>query len=330
MTTREQLKKWFARGKRPTAEQFAAWVDSFWHKSEKPDATTVNNPRIQLTQGGAIKAQFNLNQPNGATFDFDAGGSGSGNLEITEISNTDIFEYAMTQAPDMAVSVVMSIDTENRPDTGVLSLRSSSELYRISKFKNTDLFLDPFLTHRRVVIECFVDREIYTTVGVGSMGKGGWHYEFSEWEKVGFESDGGGDFESEVGEWTPYFWNDSQNQHVEFPECQCTYELKGNRCGINMFVADWGGALEMCEIREIFIEGLPFLPRGSNMGEVHGISSRFDESKLLDGMIYLYHHDQIMNDHNRTICLSFSYPIEDGCCCDDVRIDPMQPPILRP
>lgn len=34
MATRTQLKQWFLRGKKPTAAQFAAWIDSFWHKDE--------------------------------------------------------------------------------------------------------------------------------------------------------------------------------------------------------------------------------------------------------------------------------------------------------
>lgn len=29
------LKSWFEQGKKPTAEQFAAWIDSYWHKDEK-------------------------------------------------------------------------------------------------------------------------------------------------------------------------------------------------------------------------------------------------------------------------------------------------------
>lgn len=28
------LKSWFTRGKKPTAAQFAAWMDSYWHKEE--------------------------------------------------------------------------------------------------------------------------------------------------------------------------------------------------------------------------------------------------------------------------------------------------------
>ena len=35
MTAIQTLKKWFSNFKKPTQEQFWAWIDSFWHKSEK-------------------------------------------------------------------------------------------------------------------------------------------------------------------------------------------------------------------------------------------------------------------------------------------------------
>ncbi|MFK7113381.1 hypothetical protein V3468_02890 [Flavobacterium oreochromis] len=31
----ETIKEWFKTGSKPTQEQFWAWMDSFWHKSEK-------------------------------------------------------------------------------------------------------------------------------------------------------------------------------------------------------------------------------------------------------------------------------------------------------
>ena len=40
-TTRDTLKKWFRRGAYPTASQFAAWIDSFFHKDDKIPVTSV-------------------------------------------------------------------------------------------------------------------------------------------------------------------------------------------------------------------------------------------------------------------------------------------------
>ena len=39
----EQLKQWFRRGKYPTEAQFAAWLDSYWHKDEKIEVACVEN-----------------------------------------------------------------------------------------------------------------------------------------------------------------------------------------------------------------------------------------------------------------------------------------------
>ena len=41
MTTIETLKQWFSNLKKPTQEQFWAWLDSFWHKSEKIPMASV-------------------------------------------------------------------------------------------------------------------------------------------------------------------------------------------------------------------------------------------------------------------------------------------------
>lgn len=38
---RNTLKSWFVRGARPTAEQLAAWIDSFFHRSDNIPATQV-------------------------------------------------------------------------------------------------------------------------------------------------------------------------------------------------------------------------------------------------------------------------------------------------
>lgn len=44
MTTRQILKQWFERGKKPTAAQFAEAFDSFWHKSDDTiEISNVNN-----------------------------------------------------------------------------------------------------------------------------------------------------------------------------------------------------------------------------------------------------------------------------------------------
>ncbi len=40
-TAKNILKQWFVRGAKPLAVQFAAWIDSYWHKDEKIPAVQV-------------------------------------------------------------------------------------------------------------------------------------------------------------------------------------------------------------------------------------------------------------------------------------------------
>lgn len=43
-----QLKAWFKRGMRPTAAQFADWMDSYWHREEKIDIASIDQLPEQL------------------------------------------------------------------------------------------------------------------------------------------------------------------------------------------------------------------------------------------------------------------------------------------
>jgi hypothetical protein len=49
METRQQLKEWFSRGMRPTGKQFAAWIDSFWHKGDKIAISDVEGLQSELS-----------------------------------------------------------------------------------------------------------------------------------------------------------------------------------------------------------------------------------------------------------------------------------------
>ncbi|MDR1120025.1 MAG: InlB B-repeat-containing protein [Dysgonamonadaceae bacterium] len=48
ITAINTLKGWFQRGMKPLASQFAAWMDSFWHKSESIPITTVQGLKAAL------------------------------------------------------------------------------------------------------------------------------------------------------------------------------------------------------------------------------------------------------------------------------------------
>lgn len=66
-TTRDTLKKWFSRGAYPTASQFAAWIDSFFHKDDKIPAASVEgltdtlNAKASATEVMAIRKQVDKN-----------------------------------------------------------------------------------------------------------------------------------------------------------------------------------------------------------------------------------------------------------------------------
>ena len=54
----ETLKQWFSNLKKPTQEQFWAWLDSFWHKSEKIPMASVEG-LDKLVEGTASAEQLN-------------------------------------------------------------------------------------------------------------------------------------------------------------------------------------------------------------------------------------------------------------------------------
>lgn len=64
-TSRTQLKQWFQRGLKPLQEQFAAWIDSYWHKD---DAITTDD--IDETTSNQYNRQADWNQDDSAEPDF--------------------------------------------------------------------------------------------------------------------------------------------------------------------------------------------------------------------------------------------------------------------
>lgn len=57
MTAIQTLKQWFSNFKKPTQEQFWAWLDSFWHKSEKIPMTSIEGLE-NVIQGTASAEQL--------------------------------------------------------------------------------------------------------------------------------------------------------------------------------------------------------------------------------------------------------------------------------
>ena len=57
MTAINTLKKWFSNFKKPTQEQFWAWIDSFWHKSEQIPMSSIEGLE-NVIQGTASAEQL--------------------------------------------------------------------------------------------------------------------------------------------------------------------------------------------------------------------------------------------------------------------------------
>ncbi|MFS2189804.1 hypothetical protein ACCC92_24220 [Mucilaginibacter sp. Mucisp84] len=57
MTVRSILKQWFSTAKKPTAGQFAEWIDSFWHKSEDSIPVSAIDNLSNTLAGKASTAQ---------------------------------------------------------------------------------------------------------------------------------------------------------------------------------------------------------------------------------------------------------------------------------
>ena len=65
MTPKKTLKKWFSNLMKPAQEHFAAWIDSFWHKSEKIPMDTIEGlPRAIENTVSAGQLLNHINDTN--------------------------------------------------------------------------------------------------------------------------------------------------------------------------------------------------------------------------------------------------------------------------
>lgn len=62
-TDRNTLKGWFIKGAKPLASQFAAWIDSFWHKDDKIPIDSINNLQQALnSKADSVAVQNTINE----------------------------------------------------------------------------------------------------------------------------------------------------------------------------------------------------------------------------------------------------------------------------
>ena len=92
-TPRQTLKQWFSRGKKPTALQFAAWIDSFWHKTEDT---------IQITDINGLPQTLNQKADVGHTHD----ASDIHNLPTTQV-DTAIDPVSTNPVENQAIAAAL-------------------------------------------------------------------------------------------------------------------------------------------------------------------------------------------------------------------------------
>lgn len=59
MTPKKTLKKWFSNLMKPAQEHFAAWIDSYWHKSEKIPMDTIDGLSRAIENTASAKQLLN-------------------------------------------------------------------------------------------------------------------------------------------------------------------------------------------------------------------------------------------------------------------------------
>lgn len=65
MTPKKTLKKWFSNFMKPAQEHFAAWIDSYWHKSEKIPMSSIDDLERTIESTASAKQLLNhLNDTN--------------------------------------------------------------------------------------------------------------------------------------------------------------------------------------------------------------------------------------------------------------------------
>lgn len=94
MVSISTIKSWFQRGMKPTAAQFAAVFDSFWHKSEEFQIGDINGLADALSRKAdstslSEKADANHTHTKSDITDF------AHNHQLAEISGLDTFLYEL-------------------------------------------------------------------------------------------------------------------------------------------------------------------------------------------------------------------------------------------
>lgn len=105
MTDKVTLKSWFTRGKKPTAAQFAEWMDSYWHKAE---SITISNITGLAT---ALASKLNASELAGAISSAISGKQDALDNTLTTINKTVVGAINELQSRTATRSYTMDFST---------------------------------------------------------------------------------------------------------------------------------------------------------------------------------------------------------------------------
>ena len=150
MTAIETLKQWFSNLKKPTQEQFWAWLDSFWHKSEKIPMASVEG-LDKLVEGTASAEQLSnhLNDSNAHKVLFD-----EVKKQIQDINT-------ILQVDDVSLDTLQEIVTElkiHRQLSDLITTKIDKEIFGLALEVTDNTILSK--EHAGRVLRCNNDTDI--------------------------------------------------------------------------------------------------------------------------------------------------------------------------
>ncbi len=153
MTAKETLKQWFSNLKKPTQAHFWAWLDSFWHKSEKIPMQNIDglDDALQDTASNTqLQAHLTDNQAHTALFatkvDKEDGKGLSSNdysdeekQKVQDTANKRVVAFTVTGDVNKIAKITFEdgniltasftdIDTSNTADVMLNSLNFNTEI----------------------------------------------------------------------------------------------------------------------------------------------------------------------------------------------------------
>lgn len=123
MTAINTLKKWFSNFKKPNQEQFWAWIDSFWHKSEQIPMSSIDGlDRIIEGTASAQQLQNHLTDTNAHKGLFDG--------KVDKVEGKGLSSNDFTNAYKQQLDTLEDYDIELDESTTELKFKKGSNVIK--------------------------------------------------------------------------------------------------------------------------------------------------------------------------------------------------------